>query len=185
MGIPRRRCFLSGAGKRSLQMRQLLHSQHTRLPCLRIHGIVSATLPVAIMTPHQHFRALTDELTEHTAQANNTPKGWCLLKLLGTRIKTLLHPPPILEEQRVIAERQHKAREAEQRVIDDSPIISIPQITDVLPVMLTCNPTAKQTLRTTPQLHRRVTCNNTPGILPVPNVITPTPMPTATNSRQT
>jgi hypothetical protein len=77
------------------------------------------------MTPHQHFRALTDELTEHTAQANSTHKGRRLLKLLGTRIETLFHPPPILEEQRVIAERQHGAREAEQRVIDDSPIIPI------------------------------------------------------------
>jgi hypothetical protein len=78
------------------------------------------------MTPHQHFRALTNELTEHTTQANSTPKGWRLLKLLGTRIKTLLHPPPILEQQRVIAEHQHKARDAEQRVIDDSPSIPIP-----------------------------------------------------------
>jgi hypothetical protein len=78
------------------------------------------------MTPHQHFCALTNELTEHTAQANSTPKGWRLLKLLGTRIESLLHPPPILEAQRVIAERQHKAHEAEQRVIDDSPIITIP-----------------------------------------------------------
>jgi hypothetical protein len=78
------------------------------------------------MTPHQYFCTLTDELTEHTAQANSTPKGWRLLKLLGTRIKTLLHPPLILEEQRVIAERRHEAQEAEQRVIDDSPIIPIP-----------------------------------------------------------
>jgi hypothetical protein len=78
------------------------------------------------MTPHQHFCTLTDELTEHTAQANSTPKGRHLLKLLGTRIESLFHPPPILEEQRVIAERQREAREAEQRVIDDSPIITIP-----------------------------------------------------------
>jgi hypothetical protein len=78
------------------------------------------------MTPHQHFCTLTDELTDLTAQANSTPKGCRLLKLLGTRIETLLHPPPILEQQRVIAERQHEARETEQRVIDDSPIIPIP-----------------------------------------------------------
>ncbi len=102
------------------------------------------------MTPHQHFCTLTDELTKHTAQANSTPKGWCLLKLLGTRIKSLHHPPHISEEQRVIAERQHEAREAEQRVMDDSPIITIPRITDAPPVMLTRNPTAKRTLRTTP-----------------------------------
>ncbi len=78
------------------------------------------------MTPHQHFCVLTNELTEHTAQANITPKGRLLLKLLGTRIKSLLHPPHILEEQRVIEERQHKAGEAEQRVIDYAPIITIP-----------------------------------------------------------
>jgi hypothetical protein len=78
------------------------------------------------MTPHQHFCALTDELTEHTAQANSTPKGRHLLKLLGTRIESLFHFPHILGEQRVIAERHHKVREAEQRVIDDSPIITIP-----------------------------------------------------------
>jgi hypothetical protein len=78
------------------------------------------------MTPHQYFCTLTDELTDHTAQANSTPKGWGLLKLLGTRIDSLLHPPPILDKQRVIADRQHKAREAEQRVIDNSPIITIP-----------------------------------------------------------
>jgi hypothetical protein len=102
------------------------------------------------MTPHKHFRALTNELTEHTAQANSTPKGWRLLKLLGTRIKSLLHPPHILEEQRVIVKRKHKACEAEQRVIDDSPIITIPRITDAPPVMLTRNPTAKQTLQTMP-----------------------------------
>jgi hypothetical protein len=132
------------------------------------------------MTPHQFFCALTNELTEHTAQANSTPKGWCLLKLLGTRIESLLHPPPISEEQRVIAGRQRKAREAEQRVTDDSPIITIPRITDAPLAMLTCNPTAKQTLQTTPRLHRHVTRNNTPGILPEPNVITPTTTPTAT-----
>ena len=27
------------------------------------------------MTPHQHFRALMDELTEHPAQVSSTPKG--------------------------------------------------------------------------------------------------------------
>jgi hypothetical protein len=98
------------------------------------------------MTPHQHICALTDELTEHTAQANSTPKRRRLLKLLGTRIETLLHPPPISEEQRVIAECQHKAHEAEQSVMDDSPIIPIPRITDAPPIILTCNLTAKWTL---------------------------------------
>jgi hypothetical protein len=135
--------------------------------------------------PHQHFRALTNELTEHTAQANSTPKGRSLPKLMSTRIKSLLHPPHILGEQRVIAEHHHEACEAEQRVIDDSPIITIPRITDAPPVMLMRNPTAKWTLQTTPRLHRCVTRNNTPSILPVPNVITPMPTLNATTPCQT
>jgi hypothetical protein len=125
------------------------------------------------MTPHQLFHALTDELTEHTAQANSTPKGRHFLKLLGTWIDSLLLPPPISDKQRVIADRQRKACEAEQRVIDDSPIITIPQITNAPPVLLTRNATAKRTLCTTLQLHRQVTRNNTPGLLPVPTVIAP------------
>ena len=56
------------------------------------------------LTPHQHFRALTDELTEHTAIASITPKGRRLLNLLGNRIKDVLDPLPILDEQRVIVE---------------------------------------------------------------------------------
>jgi hypothetical protein len=133
------------------------------------------------MTPHQHFHALSDELTEHTAQANSTPKGWHLLKLLGTWIDSLLHPPPISDEQRVIADCQCKARKAEQRVIDDTPITTIPQITDAPSILLMHNPMAKWTLRTTPRLHRWVMRNNTPGLLPVLNVIAPIPT-NATNT---
>jgi hypothetical protein len=125
------------------------------------------------LTLHQHFHALTDELTEHTAQANSTPKGRCLLKILGTQIDSLLHLPPILDKQRVIADHQREACEAEQRVMDDSPIITIPQITDAPPILLKHNPMAKWILRTTLRLHCRVTRNNTPGLLPVPNVIAP------------
>ena len=56
-----------------------LFPQHCQLPFL---------------TPHQHFWALTNELTEHTAQANNTTKGRCLLRLLALRVKNLPNPPP-------------------------------------------------------------------------------------------
>ncbi len=136
------------------------------------------------MTPHQHLRASTDELTEHTAQANNTPKGQRLLKLLSTRIDGLLHPPAPTSEQRVNEECQRATREAEQRVIDDSPIITIPRLTDALPVMIMRNPTAKRILRNTPRLHCRITRNNTPGILPVPNMVPPTPTPTTPTTRQ-
>ena len=73
-----------------------------------------------------------------------TPKGRRLLKLLGTRINPILDPPPILDEQRVRFEEQQAAREAEQRVIDESPIITVPRITDAPPILLTRNPTAKR-----------------------------------------
>ncbi len=128
---------------------------------------------VPAMTLHQHFHALTDELTEHTAQASSTPKGRGLLKLLGTRIDGLLHPTPISNKQRVNNVHQQEECKAQQRVIDDSPILTVPQLTDAPPVMLTQNPTAKQTLKSTPRLHQRITCNNTPGILPATNMIKP------------
>jgi hypothetical protein len=136
------------------------------------------------MTPHQHLRALTDELTKHTTQAKNTPKGRRLLKLLSTRIDGLLHPPAPTSEQRVNDKYQRATREAEQRVIDDSPIITIPHLMDAPPVMITRNPTAKRILRNTPRLHCCITCNNTPGILSVPNMVPPTPTPTTPAARQ-
>ena len=126
-----------------------LFPQHCQLPSL---------------TPHQHFRALTDELTENTTSAGITTKGRRLLELLGGRIKTILDPPPISDEQRVILQQQKAEREAEQRVIDTSPIITLPRLTSAPPILLTRNPTAKRILRDTPRLHRRVTRNNVPGV---------------------
>ncbi len=130
------------------------------------------------MTPHQQLRALTDKLTKHTAHANNTPKGRRLLKLLSSRIDGLLHPTASTSEPRVNDECQRATHEAEQRVIDDSPIITILRLTDAPPVMITRNPTAKGILRNTPRLHHHITRNNTPGIFPVPNMVPPTPTPT-------
>ena len=115
------------------------------------------------MTPHQHFRALTDELTECAHPAGATTKGRRLLNLLRQRIDTILHPPLPIDEQRVDDER----REAEQRVIDDAPILTIQRISDAPAIMEARNPTAKRALKNTPRLHRRVTRNNTPGILPI------------------
>jgi hypothetical protein len=77
------------------------------------------------MTPHQHFRKLTDELTEQTAQASSTPKGRRLLKLLGMRIGGLLHPIPISDKQRVNNVHQQEECKAQQRVINNSPIITV------------------------------------------------------------
>ncbi len=64
-------------------------------------------------------------------------------------------------------------REEEQRVIDDYPIRTIPRIRDAPPIMQSCNFTAKRALQNTPQLHRRITHNNTPGILPAPCTVEP------------
>ncbi len=55
-------------------------------------------------------------------------------------------------------------REVEQRVIDDTPIITITRLTDAPAIIESRNPTAKQALKNTPRLHLRVTRNNTPGI---------------------
>ena len=78
------------------------------------------------MTPYQHFHALTDVLTEHTAQASSTSKGRQLLKLLGMRIAGLLHPTPISDEQRVNNNCQQEECKAQQRVIENSPILTVP-----------------------------------------------------------
>ncbi len=58
-------------------------------------------------------------------------------------------------------------REQEQRVIDDTPILTIPRITNVPAIIQSRNPTAKQALKTTPRIHRCDTRNNTPGALPL------------------
>ena len=70
---------------------------------------------------------------------------------------------------------QQAAREAEQRVIDESPIVTVPRITDAPPIQLTRNPTAKQDLRKMPRLHRRATRNNSPGITTPNTTIAPVP----------
>ncbi len=125
-----------------------------------------------LSTPHQHFWALTNELTANTELASGTPKGQHLLRLLATQIDGLLTPPPAGEQQRVMEGEQRKA---EQRVIDETPIITIPHITDAPHIMQSQNPTTKCTLKTTPCLHQRVTRNNTPGILPATCVVEPIP----------
>ena len=102
------------------------------------------------LTPHQHLRALTDELTKETDGANQTPKGRRLLKLLGQRIDNLLTPPSIRAPQRVTTTVQS---EDEQRVMDDYPIITVPRITDAPPIMQSRNPTAKRSLMQTPCMH--------------------------------
>ncbi len=119
------------------------------------------------MSPHQHLHSLTNELSDLAPPANATPKEKCLLRLLQTCVHALLHPPPVIPaEQRV--EKPINAHEAQQRIIDDTPIITIPRITKAQGIMQSQNPMAKCTLKTTLLLHRHVTRNNTLGIVPIP-----------------
>jgi hypothetical protein len=66
-----------------------------------------------------------------------------LLQQLEQGIKKLLAPPPNVEEQRVQEARTQAVRKEEQRVIDNTPIVTIPQITDAPNIMQSRNPTAK------------------------------------------
>ncbi len=128
------------------------------------------------MSPHQHLRALTNKLSNLALLANATPKGKRLLRLLQARVHALLHPPPVIPaEQRV--DEPIDAYKAQQRIIDDAPIITILRITEALGIMQSRNPMAKRTLKTMPRLHRYVTRINTPGIVPIPTVVSIMPQP--------
>jgi hypothetical protein len=78
-----------------------------------------------------------------------------------------------MEEERVQEARTQAICKEEQRVINDAPILTIPRITDVPNIMQSRNPTAKRALKKTARLHRQVTRNNTPGIVPVPTLNEP------------
>ncbi len=77
------------------------------------------------LSPHQHLRALTDELTEGATETNNNTKGKQHLRMLRNRITAILSPPPSQEEQRVEVQLQH---ESEQRVINATPILTRPHL---------------------------------------------------------
>jgi hypothetical protein len=95
------------------------------------------------MMLHQHFRALADKLVECSHPAGATAKGCRLLKLLQQCIDNILHPPPPVDKKRV----KDEACEVEQRVIDNTPIITIPRLTDAPVIMESLNPTANQALK--------------------------------------
>ncbi len=136
------------------------------------------------MTPHQYVCALRHELTSDTERATTTPKGCRILCLLQDCITALLAPPPTDNEQRVSKESMRKAHKAEQRVIDDTPIITIPRITNALGIMEACNLTAKQNLKVTPYVHQQITWNNTPVIIADPVApVTYVPIPSRAQAK--
>ena len=87
------------------------------------------------MTPNQHLQEITNELNKTAIGIPVTPKQRQLLQQLEQGIKKLLAPPSNGEEQWVREARTQAVREEEQRVIDNTPIVTIPQITDVPNIM--------------------------------------------------
>jgi hypothetical protein len=67
-------------------------------------------------------------LAEVVEEANMTPAGRCLIKTLQMKIKHGLNLPDVQEEQRMREQEQRVARENEQKVIDDTPIPTIPRV---------------------------------------------------------
>jgi hypothetical protein len=99
-------------------------------------------------TPHQHLRALTDALTDGATEATHTPNGKRLLQLLRDRITTMLALPPTLEDQRVANHNIILKQEAEeQRVMNNSPILTIEHITNAPGIVESWNPTTKWALK--------------------------------------
>jgi hypothetical protein len=102
-------------------------------------------------------------LAKSTAIASATNKGRRLIKLLRSKIKDILHPPALANTPQV----EQRVREEEQKVIDETPILTVPRIMDAPLIMQAWNPTAKRVLKNTPRIHRRLTQNNTPGGVPL------------------
>ncbi len=106
------------------------------------------------ITPYQHLQELANDLTETAIGVPDTPKQRQLLQQLEQGIKKLLAPPPNVEEQRVQEECTQAIRKDEQRVINNTPIVTIPRITDAPKIMQSQNPTTKRALKKTARLHR-------------------------------
>jgi hypothetical protein len=80
-------------------------------------------------------------LAEAVDNANATPAGKRLVKALQRKIEQALNPNIVQDEQRVREDEQRVARENQQRVLDNTPILTIPRITDAPAIMQSCNPT--------------------------------------------
>jgi hypothetical protein len=104
--------------------------------------------------------------------------------MLQDCITAMLAPPPTQEEQRVELFNDQQHKEAEQWVIDATPILTILQITDAPGIMDSWNPTNKRALKANPQTHLCMTWNNMPGIMPAPiSPATYTPIPSGARQR--
>jgi hypothetical protein len=91
------------------------------------------------------------------------PTGRRLIKFLQSRIKQILEPTPDPTTAQNTQEQEQRAREQQQLEIDESPILTVPRISNVPPILKARNPTAKRILKNMPRLHCQQTRNNTPG----------------------
>ena len=87
----------------------------------------------------------------------------CIKNLQSNITKILNSSVAHDKEQRVRCIEQ----EQQQRVIDNTPITTIPRITNAPPIMHSRNPTAKCHLKKTPRTHWRQTRNNTLVAVPL------------------
>jgi hypothetical protein len=85
--------------------------------------------------------------------ASATKKGRWLIKLLQSKIEDILDLPALAN----IPQAEQRVREEEQKMIDETPILTIPWITDAPPTMQAWNQTVNRVLKITPRLHRRLT----------------------------
>jgi hypothetical protein len=129
-----------------------LFPQHCQLPALM---------------PSQHLCKLTEELATKGSSARNNTKGRRLLKLLQSHIGNILTLPPpcpvLQPEQRV----EQRVSMDKQRVINDTPVPTLQQISNAPAIMALCNPTAKRSLKVMPWIHNQLTRNNTLGGVPL------------------
>jgi hypothetical protein len=61
-------------------------------------------------------------------------------------------PTAVITEQEA-KEQEQRVRMQQQRVIDETPILTVPHIPNVPPIMKSRNTTAKWALKNTPHLH--------------------------------
>jgi hypothetical protein len=119
------------------------------------------------LSKNAHLKALTEELEMTTGLVAQTHKGRALKKALRKAIKAILHPPDA-SEQRV----DNSIHEVEtQRANED--IVPITRISDAPAIMRACDPTAKRNLIKDTCIHRRLTRNNTPGVVPAIQCVAP------------
>jgi hypothetical protein len=111
-------------------------------------------------------------LATSTAIASATAKERRLIELHRSKIEDILHPPDLANTPQT----EQRVSEEEQKVIDETPILTVLRITDAPPTMQAQNPTAKRVLKNTPWIHWRLTQNNTPGGVPLIQRVHPIPV---------